>query len=77
MGRALATNTGIGWMDLWGEGWLDDEGFWERIGEFTDRLARQQREADLAPSAVPRCRACWWMKRACCTFKKANCSSAN
>ena len=53
MGRALATDTGIGWMDLWGEGWLDDDGFWERIGQFTDRLARQQREADLSPSASP------------------------
>ncbi len=43
-GRALATNTGVGWMDLWGEGWLDEEGFWERIGTFADRLAQQQRD---------------------------------
>ncbi len=42
IGRALATNTGVGWMDLWGEGWLDDEGLWERIGAFSDSLGRQQ-----------------------------------
>ena len=33
-GRALATGTGAGWMDLWGEGWLDSTGIWERGGEF-------------------------------------------
>ena len=44
MGRALATNTAVGWMDLWGEGWLDDEGLWERIGAFAEQMAQQQRE---------------------------------
>ena len=53
VGRALATNTGIGWMDLWGEGWLDDENMWERIEQFTDHFARQQREANLSPAASP------------------------
>lgn len=48
IGRALATNTGVGWMDLWGEGWLDDEGLWERIGAFADNLGRQQQ----TPSAT-------------------------
>ncbi|HLK59206.1 MAG TPA: hypothetical protein VKU00_21780, partial [Chthonomonadaceae bacterium] len=36
-GRALAHTTGIGFMDLWGEGWLDEEGLWERLGAFTAR----------------------------------------
>jgi hypothetical protein len=43
MGRALATLTGVGWMDLWGEGWLDDEGIWERLGAFTARYRAFQR----------------------------------
>ncbi len=34
MGTALAHQTGIGWMDLWGEGWLDAADMWERIGGF-------------------------------------------
>lgn len=43
MGRALATLTGVGWMDLWGEGWLDDEGVWERLSAFTARYRAFQR----------------------------------
>ncbi len=35
MGRAVATETGLGFMDLWGEGWLDDDGLWDRIAAFT------------------------------------------
>ena len=38
MGQALTRNIGIGWMDLWGEGWLDEDAMWERIGEFTAHL---------------------------------------
>ncbi len=54
IGRALATNTGVGWMDLWGEGWLDDEGFWERIGGFANRMAQQDRAttATTSPDVV-------------------------
>ena len=44
IGRALATNTAVGWMDLWGEGWLDDEGLWDRIGAFADRMVQQGRQ---------------------------------
>ena len=36
MGKSLTLNTGIGWMDLWGEGWLDEEALWEKIGNFAD-----------------------------------------
>ncbi len=33
-GQALASAAGIGWMDLWGEGWLDDPFYWEKMSEF-------------------------------------------
>ncbi|MCL5284023.1 MAG: beta-galactosidase [Armatimonadetes bacterium] len=33
-GQALANAAGIGWMDLWGEGWLDDPSYWEKMSEF-------------------------------------------
>jgi hypothetical protein len=40
MGQALAHQTAVGWMDLWGEGWLDGEDIWQRIGEFSDLYRR-------------------------------------
>jgi len=35
MGKALAHQCGLAFMDLWGEGWLDSEEIWTRIGSFT------------------------------------------
>ena len=43
IGRALAQETGVGWMDLWGEGWLDEDGLWERIKTFTERYEAELR----------------------------------
>lgn len=37
MGQAMAHQTAVAWMDLWGEGWLDAEDIWGRIGTFTAR----------------------------------------
>lgn len=37
IGTALAHQTGIAWMDLWGEGWLDAEDIWQRIGTMQSR----------------------------------------
>lgn len=34
IGQSLARQTGIGWMDLWGDGWLDADGIWETLGGF-------------------------------------------
>ncbi|MBM3492775.1 MAG: hypothetical protein FJX72_00410 [Armatimonadetes bacterium] len=34
IGTALAHQTGISWMDLWGEGWLDSDAIWAKIGTF-------------------------------------------
>ncbi len=31
-GAAMAKGTGISWMDLWGEGWLDNRETWEFLG---------------------------------------------
>ncbi len=53
MGRAFSTDTGIGFMDLWGEGWLDDDGLWDRIASFTEQYrsvmgaGSQRRPADV------------------------------
>lgn len=43
MGAALAHQSGVGWMDLWGEGWLDADDIWSRIGEFSRRYERYLR----------------------------------
>ena len=32
IGIGLAHQVGLGWMDLWGDGWLDSEDAWERAG---------------------------------------------
>jgi hypothetical protein len=40
MGASLAHQSGIEWMDLWGEGWLDGPDLWAGIGEFTGRYGQ-------------------------------------
>src|SRR5579884_958734 len=54
MGHALTHLTGVDWMDLWGEGWLDDEAIWERLGAFTARYAAflKQHERPQAPEVI-------------------------
>ncbi len=43
IGRTVAHTTGIGFMDLWGEGWLDDDMLWQQIATFVSRFADQLR----------------------------------
>lgn len=54
MGRALSSSTGVGFMDLWGEGWLDDDGLWSRIEAFQERYRAfiKQRERARTPEVV-------------------------
>jgi hypothetical protein len=40
-GAALAHNSGICWMDLWGNGWLGTPGIWSRGGKTQDTLTRR------------------------------------
>lgn len=45
-GAALAHGAGISWMDLWGQGWLDDPALWANLGrlhDVADRLATRRR----------------------------------
>jgi hypothetical protein len=37
MGKVLAAQCGISFMDSWGEGWLDASEVWDRAAKFTDR----------------------------------------
>lgn len=39
MGKALAHQVGLAWMDLWGEGWLDASDIWEDIGIYHSHYA--------------------------------------
>ncbi|MFM7320677.1 MAG: hypothetical protein ACKO5K_04020 [Armatimonadota bacterium] len=47
-GAAIAKGTGLSWMDLWGEGWLDDRDTWEFLGELAkimdETATRRRRE---------------------------------
>ncbi len=42
-GTALARGAGVSWMDLWGEGWLDDRYVWENIAHLNDIAVRLDR----------------------------------
>jgi hypothetical protein len=37
IGKVLAAQSGVSWMDSWGEGWLDAGEVWDRISKFTER----------------------------------------
>jgi len=39
VGQALACQTGIGFMDLWGDGWLDGDEMWQEAAQFVERHA--------------------------------------
>ena len=48
-GAALARGTGISWMDLWGEGWLDDAEIWKGIAylrNVADAIATRRHSPD-------------------------------
>lgn len=48
-GAALARGTGISWMDLWGEGWLDDAEIWKGIAylrNVADAIAARRHSPD-------------------------------
>ncbi len=49
LGASLAHQTGTGFMDLWGEGWLDADDVWQRIGKIVERQAAYAK-ARKAPS---------------------------
>lgn len=45
-GAAATHGAGISWMDLWGQGWLDDPSLWANIGRLrtiSDQLATRRR----------------------------------
>jgi hypothetical protein len=53
-GAALARGAGVSWMDLWGEGWLDDREIWETLGALrtlADQLA--QRRHNTRTNGIP------------------------
>ncbi|MBB6051684.1 hypothetical protein [Armatimonas rosea] len=55
-GAALAHGAGISYMDLWGEGWLDDRETWEFLGglrEIADLYATRRRNPRTRANADP------------------------
>jgi len=51
-GAALAHSSGVCWMDLWGNGWLNTRGIWQRAAKIrqsmVNRLAVDPQEPDVA-----------------------------
>jgi hypothetical protein len=54
-GAALSRGAGVSWMDLFGEGWLDDREIWARIGRLqqTAETVAVLRREGVAPPPVP------------------------
>lgn len=54
LGRVMAHNTAIGFMDLWGEGWLDEESLWDKIGAVIQmyNASRQKLSRQATPDVV-------------------------
>ncbi len=54
-GAALAHRAGVTWMDLWGQGWLDNPDIWHELGglrDQADRLAQIAPAAPVSPDVV-------------------------
>jgi hypothetical protein len=55
-GAALTQGAGVSWMDLWGEGWLDDAQVWNSVGRLRDmaeRLSTRRRNPRTRPFPAP------------------------
>ena len=53
-GKTLSHGVGLGFMDLWGEGWLDEDPLWEQIGNFAAQYKtfQERREYPRVPEVV-------------------------
>lgn len=55
-GAALTQAAGLSWMDLWGQGWLDDAQVWDNVNRLRDvaeKLATRRRNPRTRPFAPP------------------------
>ncbi|MBC7805287.1 MAG: hypothetical protein H7145_03980 [Akkermansiaceae bacterium] len=52
VGTVLAKGCGISWMDLWGEGWLDDDATWEHLGSLVGLMETVADMRRASPNAV-------------------------
>ncbi len=50
-GAALAHRAGVTWMDLWGQGWLDNPDIWRELGALTRESARWEQLTPATPIA--------------------------
>lgn len=53
VGTVIAKGCGISWMDLWGEGWLDDDATWQHLGGLVRLMATMADMRRAAPTPVP------------------------
>lgn len=51
-GAALAHGSGVAWMDLWGNGWLNSTGIWHRGGKTREALIRRLSTPFTAPDVA-------------------------
>ena len=51
-GAALAHRAGVTWMDLWGQGWLDNPDIWREMGRLRDQAERLD-QVSVIPTLTP------------------------
>lgn len=53
LAKSLVHNTGVSWMDLWGEGWLDNDDIWGYLSPYIHRFASlEHRSHHFSPEVV-------------------------
>ncbi len=53
LAKSLIHNTGVSWMDLWGEGWLDSDDIWGYLSSYVQRIASaEHRSRHFSPEVV-------------------------
>ncbi len=53
LAKSLIHNTGVSWMDLWGEGWLDSDEIWGYLSSYIQRIASaEHRSRHFSPEVV-------------------------
>jgi hypothetical protein len=51
--NATVHESGVNWMDLWGQGWLNNETLWSDIQQYRDHHAAAERMRDLRGTTPP------------------------
>lgn len=52
IGAAVASSSGVNWMDLWGNGWLNTPAIWSRAKQVSDNFVRRMAAPPVNPDVI-------------------------